>query len=89
MHFAECGEQHVAMTPEVTKDGVVGVEPQRLAYDLDGENLCIRKFGQGLRALKVPSSIRSPMRQKTATIKVLRSTGRDLLRFDWFGHHQA
>jgi hypothetical protein len=29
------------------------------------------------------------MTQKTATIKVSRSTGSDLLRFDWFGHHRA
>ena len=45
MHFAEGGEPLAVMTPEVTKDGVVGVEPQELAYELDGENLCIRKFG--------------------------------------------
>jgi hypothetical protein len=86
MHFAEGGEPLAVMTPEVTKDGDVDVEPQELAYDLDGENLCIRKFGLGPRAL---SSIRSPRRQKTATIKVSRSTGSDLLRFDWFGHHRA
>jgi hypothetical protein len=29
------------------------------------------------------------MRQKTAMMKVLRSIGRDLLGFDWFGHHRA
>jgi hypothetical protein len=33
--------------------------------------------------------MRSSMRQKTLTMKVLRSTARDLLRFDWFGHHRA
>ena len=35
------------------------------------------------------NGIWSSMRQKRATMKVLRSTGRDLLRFGWFGHHRA
>ena len=63
MHFAEGEEPLAVITPEVTNDGVIGDEPQELAYDLDGENLCIRKFRQGPRALWALSSIRSPMRQ--------------------------
>jgi hypothetical protein len=74
MHFAEGGEPLAVMTPEVTKVGVVGVEPQGLAYDLDGENLCIRKFGQGPRALWALSSIRSRMRQKKPDTKLRRDT---------------
>ena len=107
MHFAEGGEPLAVMTPEVTKDPVVGVDAEELPDDLDGEDFCVRKFGQwttrpegstsesqsvgvGPRPRRRPRSLmRSSMRQKTLTMKVLRSTGRDLLRFDWFGHHRA
>ena len=47
VHFAECGEPLAVMTPEVTKDRLVGVHAKELSHDLDGEDLCVRKFGQG------------------------------------------
>src|SRR5215210_733830 len=47
MHFCEGGKPLAVMTPEVPKDPLVGVYPQELAYDLDGEDFCVRKFGQG------------------------------------------
>ena len=46
MHFAQSGEPLAVVTPEVTKDPLVGVEPQELAYDLDGEDFRVRKLGQ-------------------------------------------
>jgi hypothetical protein len=39
VHFTECGEPLTVMTPEVTKDRLVGGHTEELAYDLDGENL--------------------------------------------------
>ena len=83
MHFGEGREPLTVMTPEVTKEDrlVVGVESQELPDDLlDGEDLSASEsLGAGPRwRMRRPLS-RSSMRQKTATMKVLRSTGRDLL----------
>ena len=47
MHFAEGGEPLAVMTPEVTKDRFVSVHTKELTYYLDGEDLRVRKFGQG------------------------------------------
>jgi hypothetical protein len=46
MDFSEGGEPLAVMTPEVTKDPLIGVEPQKLAYDLYGEDFCVGEFGQ-------------------------------------------
>jgi hypothetical protein len=46
MHFGEGGEPLSVMTPEVTKDRLVGVETEELADDLDGEHFCVRELGQ-------------------------------------------
>ena len=47
MHFAKSWEPLAVVTPEVTKDPLVGVYPQELAYELYGEDFCVRKLGQG------------------------------------------
>ena len=55
MHFAEGGEPFPIMSPELTKDCLLSVEPQELPYHLDGEDFRVRKFGQG--ATRSESSI--------------------------------
>jgi hypothetical protein len=53
--FTQGWEALGVMTPEVTKDRLVGVEPQELSDDLDGEDLCVRKFGQWTTRSEVSS----------------------------------
>ena len=76
MHPPQIREEVGVVTPEVRKEFGLFVYPQELAYDLDGEDFGVAEIvGAGPRALRRPRSlIRSSMRQKTATMKVLRST---------------
>ena len=43
--FAKSGEPLTMMLPEVPKDRLVGVEPQKLTDDLDGKDLSVRELG--------------------------------------------
>ncbi len=47
MDFAECGEPLAVVPSEVAVDGLVGVEAEELAYDLDGEDLRVGEFRGG------------------------------------------
>jgi hypothetical protein len=89
MHFGEGGELLTVMAPEVPKDPLIGVDTEELAYTSMVRTSASESLGREPRPLRALSSIRLSMRQNTAMMKVLRSTARDLLRFDWFGHHRA
>ena len=54
VEFAYSGEPLAIMTPEVTKDRLVGAQTQELTDDLDGEDFCVGKFGQGSTCSKGP-----------------------------------
>lgn len=47
MQFAQSGEPLAVMVSEVTKDRFVRVHTKELTYYFDGEDLRVRKFGQG------------------------------------------
>jgi hypothetical protein len=63
------------MPSEVAVGCLVGVEPKELSDDLDGEDLRAGEFrgGAALAQGSLVFEIRSSMRQKTETMKVLRS----------------
>ena len=62
------------VAPEVLKDFRIFVESQEPAGDLDGKDFRVAELGEGPRSRRRPrSAMRSSMRQKTATMKVLRS----------------
>jgi hypothetical protein len=90
MHLGEGREPFSVVTPKEEIDGLVGVDAEELSDDLymvrTSES---ESFGAGPRLLMRRPLSRSSIRQKTETMKVLRSTVRDLLCFDWFGHHRA
>ncbi len=81
MHVQEVREEVGVVAPEVRKELRVFVEPQELADDdLHSEHFGVAERGGGsARSRRRPrSSRRSSMRQKTATMKVLRSIREDL-----------
>jgi len=45
MDFAQSGEPFTIVPSEEEVDGLVGVEPEELSYDLDGEDLGIGELG--------------------------------------------
>jgi hypothetical protein len=55
MDFAECGEPLAVVPSEVAVDGLVGVEAEELAYDLDGEDLGVGKLRDGAALADTPS----------------------------------
>ncbi len=92
VEFAQGGEPLAVMLPEVKKDRLVGVEPEELSDDLDGEELGVGERRSGSapsEASELCDRCESSMRQKTATTKVLRSTREDLLYVGWFGRYRA
>jgi hypothetical protein len=54
MHLTEGGEPFAVVTAEEEADALVGIEPQELADDLDGKDLCIRELGCGSAASDAP-----------------------------------
>ena len=76
MHSREVREEVGVVAPEVGKELRVFIESQKLADDLDGDDFRVAEsVGVGGRALRRPRSATwSSMRQKTAMMKVLRST---------------
>jgi hypothetical protein len=90
MDLAERGEPLGVVPPEVAADGLVGVSRPRNSPTISMVmTSASESLGEGPRwRMRSPLS-RSSTRQKTATMKVLRSTRRGLLRFDWFGHRRA
>jgi hypothetical protein len=77
MHTFEVREEVGVVASEVRKEFRVFIEPQELTDDLDSEYFAVAESRSGSRTLRRPSlATRSSMRQKTATMKVLRSIRR-------------
>jgi hypothetical protein len=91
MHPQELREEVRVVAAEVREELRVFVESQELTDDLDGEDFRVAQRGGGSATslMRPRPSRRSSMRQKTATMKVLRSTARDLLRFGRIGRRRA
>ena len=78
MDEAQCGKPLAVVPSEVAVECLVGVQTEELSDDLDGEDLRVGEF-RGGAALAQGSSVFEPLvyvRQKTATMKVLRSIRR-------------
>ena len=90
MDLIEGGNPFAVVPSEEEVDGLVGVDAEELADDLHGENLRASEgFGAESRwRMRRPLS-RSLMRQKTATMKVLRSAREDVLYAGWFARYRA
>jgi hypothetical protein len=58
--FAESGEPFTIMVPEVAVEALVGIDAQKLAYDLDAQNLGVGKL-RGRSALAQPSLLFEPV----------------------------
>jgi len=80
VYFAQSGEPLMVVPSEEEVDGLVGVEPQELAYDLDGEDLGIGELG-GWSAPSDAAFLESVVDEAEDADDegALRSTGRDLL----------
>ncbi len=76
MYLAEGGEPSAVVTAKEEVDVFVGIEAEELPDELDGEDLRVGELGAGPRLLIRRPLSRSSMRQKRATMKVLRSTRR-------------
>jgi hypothetical protein len=91
IYVREVREEEVGVvSAEVGKELRIFVYPQELTDNLDGEHIGVAERGSWSACPETPefSDTRSSMRQKTATMKVLRSTREeDLLSFDWFGRY--
>jgi hypothetical protein len=91
MDEAQCRKPLAVVPSEVAVECLVGVQTEELSDDLDGEDLRVGKF-RGGAALAQGSSVFEPVvyvRQKTATMKVLRSKRRPPLRSVPLSQHRA
>jgi hypothetical protein len=89
VHLGEGGEPLGVVPSEEEVNALVGIDAEELADYLYGENLRVRELWSGTTLADGSLLDLVSIRQKTETMKVLRSIRRDLLRFDWFGHHRA
>jgi hypothetical protein len=55
VYLAEGGEPLAVVTAEKEVDALVGVEPQELPDDLDGEDLGVGELGSGSALTDTPS----------------------------------
>ena len=55
MYLVESGEPSSVVTAEEEVDALVGVEPEELSYDLDGENLRVAELGRRSTTSDTPS----------------------------------
>ena len=77
MDLAKSWEPFAVVAAEEEIDSFVGVYAEKLSDDLYGEDLSVGELRSGTAlADAAPSLSRSSMRQKTATMKVLRSIRR-------------
>ena len=55
MYLSEGGEPFAVVPSKEEVDAFVGVEPQELAYDFDGEDFSVGELGGGSAASDAPS----------------------------------
>ena len=92
MHFPKSWEPLGVVVLEVSVEVFLGVDPQELAHDLYFVSTSeSESVGSGPRPRSFSCSMnQSSTSQKTAMMRVLRSTGPETsFRFGWFGRYRA
>jgi hypothetical protein len=89
--LAKGGEPLPVMPSEVAVERPVGVQPEKLPDDLDGQDLRVRKLRSGTAPSNTPTlEMIVDEAEDAKTMKVLRSTnGRPPFVLDGLEHHRA